>query len=613
MHKISWNSLKACLAILILQASLINSVDAQAKNQAQQTIDAGVATIDITPETPIRLTGYGVREKSETTEIMHRLEGKALAIGNDQQKPVIIITVDLLGITERVANRVRNELQAKANVDPAHVGFMASHTHGGPELGNAINILQYRSDERGYADSLLELEQLIHIAEYNETLVRKLTEVALSALSKRTPAYISWGQGQAGFARNRRPLSGPVDVALPALKVTNTDGTLKAIFLNYACHGTTLEGINQINGDWISEAKKMIEARHPGALALVALGCGADADPSPRGTVEAVQRNGKEIADNAEKLISATLQPVETAPSGKMVVVKLPFSKTPTVPELIEQARNRSKKTTLYALYARIALDKIQRGEALPTEVDMPIQVWSFGDGLAMVNLGGEVTVDYSLRLKNEMGAERLWVNGYANDVPCYIASARVIREGGYEADFSMTCYNKPSPLKEEAENIIIKAVYDLMPDTYKNERAATNQLSKIERSNDGNFYLSSAKAGTAGPSIKYMPEWKAFGWFNTTDQAEWEVETDQAGKYDVYLDYSVSDGEAGKAFVFNAGNKKLKGTLGTTGSWYTYSRKKLGTVTLPKGTHKMVFKSNNTAQKGAMLDLAELVLIPAK
>lgn len=600
--------------IIVLQLSLVaGNVNAQIKRQVQQTIDAGVATIDITPETPIRLTGYGAREKSETTDIMHRLEGKALAIGSDQQKPLIIITVDLLGITERVANRVRKELQARANIDPAQVGFMASHTHGGPELGNAINILQYRSDERGYTDSLLELEQLIHIAEYNETLVRKLTDVALTALSKRTPGYISWGQGQAGFAKNRRPLGGPVDVALPALKVTNTDGTLRAIFLNYACHGTTLEGINQINGDWISEAKKLIEARHPGALAMVALGCGADADPSPRGNVESVQKNGKEIADNAEKLIRATLQPIETAPTAKMVVVKLPFAKTPTVPELIEQARNRSKKTTLYALYARIALDQIQRGESLPTEVDMPVQVWSFGDGLAMVNLGGEVTVDYSLRLKNEMGAERLWVNGYANDVPCYIASARVIREGGYEADFSMTCYNKPSPLKEEAENIIIKAVYDLIPEPYKNERAATNQLSKIEKSDDGNYYLTSAKAGAAGQSIKYMPEWKAFGWFNTTDQAEWEVETDQTGKYDVYLDYSVSDAEAGKSFVFESGSKKLKGKLGTTGSWYTYSKKKLGTLTLSKGTHKMVFKSNNTAEKGAMLDLSELVLVPVK
>jgi hypothetical protein len=57
----------------------------------------------------------------------------------------------------------------------------------------------------------------------------------------------------------------------------------------------------------------------------------------------------------------------------------------------------------------------------------------------------GEVVVDYSLRLKKELGPDKLWVNAYSNDVPCYIASRRVIGEGGYEVDYSMYSYNSPS------------------------------------------------------------------------------------------------------------------------------------------------------------------------
>ena len=33
--------------------------------------------------------------------------------------------------------------------------------------------------------------------------------------------------------------------------------------------------------------------------------------------------------------------------------------------------------------------------------------------------LAGEVVGDYSLRLKRELGGDRLWVTAYANDAPC--------------------------------------------------------------------------------------------------------------------------------------------------------------------------------------------------
>ena len=50
-----------------------------------------------------------------------------------------------------------------------------------------------------------------------------------------------------------------------------------------------------------------------------------------------------------------------------------------------------------------------------------PIQAWQLGDarsGLLWVALGGEVVIDYNLRLKRELGEKRpLWITGYANDV----------------------------------------------------------------------------------------------------------------------------------------------------------------------------------------------------
>jgi neutral ceramidase len=579
----------------------------QSPNGGDGTMEVGIARVDITPVEPIRLSGYGARSHTETTVIIQRLEAKAMAFGSDGQHPSVLITVDLIGITEQITSKLVQLLSNKVGIDPANVVICASHTHGGPEIGNLINILQYREDK--FTDSLLELNHLVHIARYTEMLSQKLEEVALAALRNRKPAFVAWGQGQASFAANRRTKGGPVDPALPLLRITNPDGTLRAVLVNYACHGTTLEGVNEINGDWIGEAQRIIEAKHPGAIAMVAIGCGADANPQPRGELQYITLHGQEIADNVDKLLASQLQELTVPPIGKIKMVKLPFSKIPTVAELIKATEEK----TLRGYYAWLALERLQRGEKIPAEVNYPVQVWNFGDKLAMINLAGEVVVDYSIRLKNELGADHLWVNAYTNDVPSYIASRRVIREGGYEADFSMFCYDKPSPFVEEVEDIIIKAVHDIIPTSFKIERDTLNHQVLIESNKDGVFHLTAALAQAVGPAIKYMPEWGAFGWFTTEDQVEWTVNLEKTGKYEVFLKWSVSDDEAGKSFVLESGNKKVKGRVGKTGSWFTYSKRKVGVINLSAGQQKMVFKSNAKSEKGAMLDLAEVTLIYVK
>ncbi len=81
-----------------------------------------------------------------------------------------------------------------------------------------------------------------------------------------------------------------------------------------------------------------------------------------------------------------------------------------------------------------------------------------------MVFLPGEVVVDYSLRLKASYDPERLWINGYANDVPCYIPSVRILNEGGYEADTSMWYYDRPTRLDPASEDLIVNAVVAQLP-----------------------------------------------------------------------------------------------------------------------------------------------------
>ena len=72
---------------------------------------------------------------------------------------------------------------------------------------------------------------------------------------------------------------------------------------------------------------------------------------------------------------------------------------------------------------------------------------------ITLVALSSETVVDYSLRLKREIGTPVVWVAGYSNDVVGYIPSRRVASEGGYEAGYDFTF---------DVEDKIIKLVHDL-------------------------------------------------------------------------------------------------------------------------------------------------------
>src|SRR5438128_5168676 len=88
-----------------------------------------------------------------------------------------------------------------------------------------------------------------------------------------------------------------------------------------------------------------------------------------------------------------------------------------------------------------------------------PVQAIAFGKDLTAVALGGEVVVDYVLRIKREFGSKGIIVAGYSNDVMSYIPSLRVLKEGGYEANDSMIYYGLPGPYDDQVEDHVITKV----------------------------------------------------------------------------------------------------------------------------------------------------------
>src|SRR5262245_23079762 len=77
----------------------------QAAPAPEPTFQVGAASIDITPDYPIRLTGYAAR-KGESEVPGLKLWAKALAIGSDTEGPAILITVDNCGVCSNVTDEL---------------------------------------------------------------------------------------------------------------------------------------------------------------------------------------------------------------------------------------------------------------------------------------------------------------------------------------------------------------------------------------------------------------------------------------------------------------------------------------------------------------------------
>jgi pimeloyl-ACP methyl ester carboxylesterase len=418
----------------------------------------GAARVDITPDYPIRLSGYGNRT-NVNSGISQRIYANALAVGSDADKPAVLVTVDNCAVPASLRDEVIRRLSSKTKVQGERLAILSTHTHCAPMLAGVLPNL---------FGAEIPAEDIPAIARYTRELTDRIEEVVLTALGNRKPAQLSWTVGTVTFAANRRPYRlKPIDHDLPVLRAVGENGRLIALFASYACHCTTLD-INSIHGDWAGCAQAALDRDFPGAIALIGLGAGGDQNPAPRRTMELVVQHGEAVATEIKRLATATWTPLPDNPECRIKQIDLAFHMLPTREEWQVLA---ASNTRAIAYHAQKNLARLDRGERLPTHVPYIVQTWSFGTNLAMVFLAGEVVVDYSLRIKQEFDAGRLWVNAYANDVPCYIPSRRILDEGGYEGGGAMVYYDRPTRLADDVEEHIMAAVHQLVPETLSRAR----------------------------------------------------------------------------------------------------------------------------------------------
>lgn len=421
---------------------------------------AGVATAIVTPESNMWMGGYAARTHPSAGTAQD-LYAKALALLDSQGGRFVFITVDAIGIPRELRKKMETRLTQSYQLQPHQFVITASHTHSGPEFRAGRVPADHVGAEEAAQAYLGRLEDTFH------SLVGK-------AFDTLAPVKLSYARARAGFAMNRRLQrpdgefinapnpDGAVDHDVPVLRVDAPDGQLRAVLFGYACHNTTLTQANyRFCGDYAGFAQHYLEADHPGTVAMFVTGCGGDQNPYPRGTLPLTDAHGRTLATAVDAALATRGKPLTGELRSAYAETDLRYALAPSRTEY--EARLASKDK-LEAGHARRMLDRWDKEGSLPATYSYPLQVVRLGGELTLIALGGEVVVDYSLRLKRELGGPgAVWVAAYSNDVLGYIPTERVLSEGGYEG-LSATRLGSlhPSPWAPGLEEQIIAKVHEL-------------------------------------------------------------------------------------------------------------------------------------------------------
>jgi hypothetical protein len=204
---------------------------------------AGAAKVKVTPQEPIWLSGYANRTKV-SEGVLEDIYVKAAAFEDEAGTKAVLVTSDLQGLDVAMIDEIAGRAQKQFGLAREGLVLNYSHNHSAPVTGQVLHL---------YYD--LPAEQKAVVDRYTHWLVDRMVEVIGQALDRLAPAEISFDQGLAGIAVNRRrsrpggrSLPGPVDQDVPVMAIRTPSGELRAILFGYSCHTTALSGLQDQRG-----------------------------------------------------------------------------------------------------------------------------------------------------------------------------------------------------------------------------------------------------------------------------------------------------------------------------------------------------------------------------
>lgn len=439
---------------------LVLGIGVLAQLALPQELYVGASSVDITPSQPVALDGQRhVRiAKQAATPLTANVLVMESKQGEQSLDQAVIVSCDIVAIRDGVRELVRKKVNDIEGLDPQKVFLCATHTHTAPVTVEG----KYHLPESG----------VLRPAEYTDWMTSRIAEAIAEAWKKRHPAKVSWGQGQAVVAQNRRALyadgsakmygatnvqefrgmESQEDHNLEVLFFWNEQDELVATAVNIACPAQEVEGMSVIHADFWHPVREKLRSQYGEHLVILGLtGAGGDVTPHlmfGKAADERMRqlRNLSRLDEIARRIVRGWEEAYEAAKQDmrndvvlKHVVqtIELPYRQV-TAAEA-EEARkmaatfaDKPAERWNFLWHQRVVdlYEEQQRGEV--SMFPMELHVIRLGD-VAIATNEFELYTDYGIRIKARSPAIQTFVIQLTGSAG-YLPTERAVRGGGYGA-----------------------------------------------------------------------------------------------------------------------------------------------------------------------------------
>jgi hypothetical protein len=224
---------------------------------------AGFAKTIITPPLGVELCGYGMYLERRATAVHDDLFARALLLEDDGGERALLITLDLIGLSEETYQAIVLQTAQAVGLEPERVLVSSTHTHNGPATGpiNGMGVM-----DPAYVDAL----------------PARCVEAAGAASALR-PARFGTAHGTVRtLGYNRVRADGPFDPGLHVLRIDTDEGKPWIVLFSHGCHPVTIDRRTAagtvISADWPGQVIRRLAEEGYGE-AMFRLGPCGDIDP----------------------------------------------------------------------------------------------------------------------------------------------------------------------------------------------------------------------------------------------------------------------------------------------------------------------------------------------
>ena len=434
MTDVSNSSLKRIIVIVtLLVISFLWAASPSSAAESKGVLRAGIAKMDITPDKPVKMAGYGART-ALSDGVHDPLSARIVAFEGNGER-LVLVSSDLLGFYGGTAEDFRKTILSEFGLKPSELLLSSIHSHAGPTLT--------LDKEKVHPNNL----------EYTKELQTKLVKVIREALDNMQPVHIGAGIGYSPVGMNRRELVfdrtgnssirlgrnpyGPTDKEVLVMKLAKPDGTTVATLFDYATHATCLGGKNlTISGDVLGLAEQFVEKiLGEEVIAGAFAGASGNIDPAFR-----------------------VLPAFNTEPGWIPEPVLLGTLLGEEVVHVFRGIDKVSGGGDIRSSFVTLELPGKPRG-SIEIKKDTPPTSLSISaarvGNIAFVGLGAEVLTEIGMSIKAASPYEHTFVITHCNGAAGYIAPEHLHIEGGYEIT--------SSPFAPKAAELAVKQAVKML------------------------------------------------------------------------------------------------------------------------------------------------------